>query len=356
MLSVGSGSRGRMWPGRLPDAPLRDRRREGESGTTRPTRGPRTRLGGRVRFEERYCLVRRHLRAVRPRRLPPRGRAHREIGAFLAGLRAIAERCGGRRHADRDATSSGRPATRASGTVSTSTAPTSPDRRWRTSADGPGLSVARHRPLFGGQYQLSSSPSRALHRTPRRPRRPVELTDFARYAEARRSPRSTETGGARRRRRVGDPGGGGRRRALASRAAARSGASSSDTNPAKQGLSHPGHSRAHRRAGRPEGASSRSFSSRTRTTPRDRVDRPGLWYKGTVSPPDATNRHRQPTRDASAWRTPAASASFRSTRPSRSNRLQPVGQDRLEPAVPVHFSWLGRPLIQLPEDLVRIQE
>ena len=147
-------------------------------------RGPRTRLRGRVRFEERYVsaadisepfdlVVCRHV-----------VEHIAEIGAFLAGLRAIAERCGG-----------------------AVTLIETPDFEWTARnacfwdvfyehcnyftrpalahlCRRAGLSVARHRRVFGGQYQLLELDVARAPSAPRRPRRPVELTDFARDAEA----------------------------------------------------------------------------------------------------------------------------------------------------------------------------
>lgn len=146
-------------------------------------RGPRTRLGGKVRFEDRYVsaaeisgrfdlVVCRHV-------VEHIG----EIGAFLAALRAIAERCGG-----------------------AVTVIETPDFEWTARnacfwdvfyehcnyltrpclahlSRRTGLTVLRHRLVFGGQYQLLEL--RPGRRTPgSAPRRPVELGRFARDAES----------------------------------------------------------------------------------------------------------------------------------------------------------------------------
>ena len=140
-----------------------------------------TRGQGAIRGAVR--LRRRH-RQVRRRGLPSRGRGHREIGEFLAGLRSIAERCGG-----------------------AVTLIETPDFEWTARnacfwdvfyehcnyftrptlaylCRRAGLSVASHRRVFGGQYQVLELNVRQGPGTLQQPRRPVALTRFAQDAEA----------------------------------------------------------------------------------------------------------------------------------------------------------------------------
>ena len=147
-------------------------------------RGPATRLGGRVRFEERYVSaadISERFDLVVCRHVVEH---IAEIGAFLTGLRAIAARCGG-----------------------AVTMIETPDFEWTARnacfwdvfyehcnyftrptlaylCRRAGLSVARHRRVFGGQYQLLELDVARAASRPHRPRQPVELTRFAHDAEA----------------------------------------------------------------------------------------------------------------------------------------------------------------------------
>jgi len=146
--------------------------------------GPRTRLGGRVRFVDRYVsaddiadpfdiVVCRHV-------VEHIG----AIGEFLSGLRAIAERCG-----------------------NAVTVIETPSFEW-TARNGcfwdvfyehcnyftqpclaylcrrAGFAVDRQRPAFGGQYQVLELRVGRRATAPRPPRRAVELTEFRRDSEA----------------------------------------------------------------------------------------------------------------------------------------------------------------------------
>ena len=247
-------------------------------------RGPRTRLGGRVRFEARYVSaadIRERFDLVVCRHVVEHVA---EIGAFLAGLRAIAARCGG-----------------------AVTMIETPDFEWTARnacfwdvfyehcnyftrptlaylCRRAGLSVARHRRVFGGQYQLLELDVARAASRPRRPRRPVELTRFAHDAEAAVASleRRLVLHGARHG--MGGLGGGSEGRDAGRQASAPPAPLRRRREPREAGLYHPGHSSTHRRAGRIRGCSSSSSSSSANPNYATEIESTvrSLGYNGTV--------------------------------------------------------------------------